>query len=133
MECDILLCAAAANAAGKWKLLNTFDLSSGAVQYVADTTGCDELMIVTTEAASASGQYVMWKGATIFPTMLAEGSVLNMNYLPKETIAWQGRRNNSATDLLVRSEIAEGANPSDNDLVISFQSATAGIIKVWGR
>ena len=119
-------------ASKKWKLLDTFDLSSGAVSYSTDTTGCTELMVVTTATATGSGQAMTWKGVAMSEVnQLAVGSVRTMTHLSNGKIAYQTARGN--TDTLQKSGIVTGANANDNTFVLKFSSVSAGTIDVWGR
>ena len=46
----------------EWKLVDTFDFSSGALSYTADATGCKEILVVTEVILVCSACYGAWKG-----------------------------------------------------------------------
>lgn len=115
-----------------WHLLGTFDLSSGAVLFTVDTTGFTELLMVTTEALTCSGQAIAWKGSGIADVShTAVGSIKRLEYLGDGKIVVTGARGN--TDTLMRSSVATSASESNNTFILRYSSASAGSVDLWGR
>lgn len=117
---------------GAWRLLGAFDLSSGETSYVTDTTGCTEVLLVTTSALTCSGQTIAWKGAGISDVShVIAGSIKRLEYLGDGKIVVTGARGN--TDTLMKSCVATGASESNNVFLLMYSSASAGTVEIWGR
>lgn len=117
---------------GAWRLLKAFDLSSGATTYTVNTSGCTEVLLVTTSALTCSGQSIAWKGAGLADVShTAVGSIKRMEYLGDGKIVVTGARGN--TDTLVKSSVATGASESNNVFILTYSSASAGTVEIWGR
>lgn len=117
---------------GTWRRLAQLDLSSGATSHTVDTTGCTELLAITTAAITGSGQSFAWKGVSLpDPSLLAVGSVKRMEYLGDGLIILSGPRGNS--DTLLKSNIATGAQPGDHTFTVGYSAVSAGTMEVWGR
>ena len=116
----------------EWKFLDTFDLSSGALSYTTDTAGCKEVLTIVTEALTASGCQLRWKSS---PDKAHQykffAAFCHMTYLGDGFIFEKGNRQDNS-DLVIAGILAS-ANEENNDLTLTCASASAGILRVYGR
>lgn len=116
----------------EYRLVDTFDLSSGALSYTADTTGCKDILVVNTAAVTCSGANSTWKGVTVNSTITKTvGTVANYVALPDNMILAIVTRDTS--EPLANHKVYFDAVETNNEFTITCSSASAGIIKVYGR
>lgn len=116
----------------EYRLVDAFDLSSGALSYTADTTGCKDILVVNTAAVTCSGATSTWKGVTVNSTITkAVGTVANYVALPDNMILAIVTRDTS--EPLANHKVYFDAVEINNEFTIICASASAGIIKVYGR
>ncbi len=120
-----------------WRYLDTFDLSSGAVSYETDTTGCNEILLLVT-AELSNGGTVSWKGFSAVGSVAAPSGlskalagVTHLRYMSDGFVIVQKPRNDS--DTLQQSSFAVDAKSDNHALKLSFGTATSGVVKVYGR
>lgn len=119
-----------------WRVLDAIDLSSGAVLYEIDTTGCTEIMLVNKTALIGSALRYAWKGFGMEGRSdnivgKAVGSQIRLTYLGGGIISGISPRGDS--DTLMKSVAFDDAIENNNTLCLSFGSVTSGIIVVGGK
>ena len=119
-----------------WRVLDAIDLSSGAVLYEIDTTGCTEIMLVNKTALIGSALRYAWKGFGMEGRSnnivgKAVGSQIRLTYLGGGIISGISPRSDS--DTLMKSVAFDDAIENNNTLCLSFGSVTSGIIVVGGK
>ena len=119
-----------------WRVLDAIDLSSGAVLYEIDTTGCTEIMLVNKTALIGSSMSYAWKGFGMEGRSnnivgKAVGSQIRLTYLGGGIISGISPRSDS--DTLMKSVAFDDAIENNNTLCLSFGSVTSGIIVVGGK
>ena len=115
----------------EWKTLDTLDLSSGALSYEVDTTGCTEITIIQVTALECSSSYVAWKGVSrVCSLNKVKGNILSLNYLGAGLItAITGR----TSDTLRQGACFTEAEETNNSLVLTFSASTSGTVAILGR
>lgn len=116
----------------EWRLLDTFDLSSGALSYTADTTGCREILFVTEETIVCSGGMASWKGVgKIYDATKTVGAIGRYDNFMDGLIL--GTRTRDTSEPIANTKVYFGADQTNNEFKFTCSTATSGIFRIYGR
>ena len=117
---------------GEWRLLDTFDFSSGALSYSADTTGCKEILVVTEVVLVCSACYGSWKGvSSVYTATKSLGAIAMFNNFMDGLIL--ATRTRDTNEPLTNIKVIYGADQTNNTFNITCATASDGILKIYGR
>ena len=116
----------------EWRLLDTFDLSSGALSYTADTTGCREILFVTEVTIVCNGGMASWKGVSkIYDATKTVGAIGRYENVVDGLIL--ATRTRDTTEPLANIRVYFGADQTNNNFIFTCSAATSGIFRIYGR
>ena len=116
----------------EWRLLDTFDFSSGAKSYTADTTGCKEIIAIVETAITCSAASTGWKGIDgINSITKSVGSIVRLENFADGLI--YATKTRDTTEPLASEKVYFGADQTNNEFTITCSTASAGIMRVYGR